>query len=138
MKIRYYSFLIPLLNFRYSEQMSFMTLIYNSDCISWFVVYVCLIPVIWNYVMCFIFGYVIWINMWHFWTCFVCTCVLYSCDLFPIRLSYDRVLDLWMTEWRNEWCACMQACICVCVHIYAHACACMVVYIVANACTSWQ
>ena len=25
---------------------------------------------------------------------FVCTCVLYSCDLFPIRLSYDKVLDL--------------------------------------------
>lgn len=139
MKIPYYLFFIPLLNFRYKEQMSLMTVIYNLDCISWFVVYVCLIPVVWNYVMSFMFCYVIWINMWHFWTCFVCTCVLYSCDLFPIKLSYDRVIDL-QNDWMKGWMMCVHASVCLCVRacVHAHVCVCMVVYIVANACTRWQ
>lgn len=138
MKKAYYSFLTPLLNFRYTEQMSLMTIIYNSDCISWFVVCVCLIPVVWNYVMCFILCYVIWINMWHFWT-FLSVLVYYT--LVTCFQSDCPMTKFWiykMTEWRNEQCVCMQACICVHVHIYAHTCACMVVNVVVNACTSWQ
>lgn len=104
MKVPYYLF-IQLLNFNAHSRCHSCLLSITLICISWSVVYKCLIPAVWNYVMCFIFRYMIWIDMWHFWTCFVCTCVLYSCVLFH-RLSYDRVLDL-----QNELTVCVRACV---------------------------